>query len=81
MLDNCTAEIARYEGKITLEFYIRRGSMVQQEVYTLSIGNGRGWHDAYFGIGSGPNLTLTIALHCPTSHRTNNQKLISCTFN
>ena len=46
-------------------FNIRDGSMVQQEVYTLSIGNGRAWHDAYFGIGSGPNLTLTIALHCP----------------
>ena len=49
--------------------------MVQQEVYTLSIGNGRAWHDAYFGIGSGPNLTLTIALHCPTSYRTNNHFL------
>ena len=43
-------------------FNITGGSMVQQEVYTLSIGNGRAWHDAYFGIGSGPNSLPYIAL-------------------
>ena len=29
-------------------FNITGGSMVQQEVYTLSIGNERAWHDSYF---------------------------------